>query len=226
MLHKVLILALVMLLASCGGSSSPPPASPPPALPTISAVVLSGGHTPDPKIGPDLDTNYYIGPSGATLTAAASSPVGLTSVQLLVDNLYVATALDTANISFSNITFNLADGTHTFTVRAFDNAGQSSDKSITAIVDKTSPAGTIVSPANGSVITGGTAFVQSNIVDIHMYTVELLVDDKPYSYVPAYNSGPAGSITTGNYPAGAHKLTMICTDKALNQLNVSVNVSW
>lgn len=224
-----LIIGFLLLTACSGNNSAPGPTTPPPPTPPplVSVVALSGGFTPVPGVGPDNDTKYYIGnTANATLTASASSTIGLTSVQLLVDNVYVDTAIDSAAISFTLVAADYSNGLHTFTVRAYDNDGVFADRSIDAVIDHTAPVGVIVSPTNGTNITGGDLIVQTNIVDANMYTVQLLVDGANYSFIQAFNVGPNGHILTGNYPPGPHAVTIICTDKARNVLSNSVNVTW
>lgn len=113
------------------------------APPSITGVSVAGAKT---YTG---DTTYYVGTAGATLSGTAASTIGISSVQLLVDGTTVTTSANAA-FSFQIVAANYLAGPHTFTVRAFDNAGTSTDAVVSMVTDSAAPSLVFVPEAAGA----------------------------------------------------------------------------
>ena len=75
-----------------------------------------------------------------TVSAVTSSTIGLSKVEMLIDGVVTATASSLQSPSFTLVTTNYADGSHTVGVRTTDLANQVVTKTISVLFDNTPPA--------------------------------------------------------------------------------------
>ncbi|MBN8654532.1 MAG: sortase [Anaerolineae bacterium] len=110
----------------------------------------------------------------------------------------------------------LSDGSHTFQVRAIDNAGNvdSTPASYTWTVDTTAPAAPVVTtPANGSVISNPTPLVSGTAEPNS--TVTVYIDGSPVGTATADGSGD-WNYTPAALSDGSHTVRATSTDAAGN----------
>ncbi|WP_155299589.1 beta strand repeat-containing protein [Deinococcus kurensis] len=154
-------------------------------------------------------------PQRATVTVTATATDADSGIAKV--DLYDGGTLITSNATgingkytFSVDTTKFSDGTHTLRAVAFDNAGLSSETSVTLTVDNTAPAVNWVSPADGA-ITGGTVTLNATTNE---GTVTYTVD---------------GTTLSGNTVTfqrdGAHTITATATDAAGNRTVNSIRVT-
>lgn len=116
--------------------------------------------------------------SAVTIAATAVDDRRVDSVEFFVDGNSIGT--DTSD-PFS-VTWNstgIANGTHSFTARATDDAGnQTTSAAVSATVGNSSPpTTTITSPASGATVTGTVSVTANASDDLGVTKVELLADD-------------------------------------------------
>ena len=105
------------------------------------------------------------------VTATAADAVGLASFEFLLDGesqCQPSTPADDPCVFPYEATFStseLADGSHTITARAVDHVGHITNVTHTIIVDNTAPTGSILTPADGAVISG-TATVRIDLESV------------------------------------------------------------
>lgn len=146
----------------------------------------SGGGGGD-TISPSVTLNAP--PPGATVsgtvnvTGSASDNVGVTSVELYVDNVIAGSSTNPSfSISWNSAT--VANGSHTLTAKAYDAAGNVGSASITVTVsnstaDTTPPNVTISNPANGAVLSGSSTTIITSAADnIAVKKLVISVDGK------------------------------------------------
>ncbi|QRO01779.1 glycosyl hydrolase [Archangium violaceum] len=90
-----------------------------------------GGDTTAPTVNASANSTNFTAAGTLNLTASATDNVGVTKVEILENNVLVATASSYSR-SFSSSTQN---GTYTYTVRAFDAAGNVGTKTVTVTVN-------------------------------------------------------------------------------------------
>lgn len=157
-----------------------------------------------------------------SVAATTQSTNALSSVELLVDNLSIATS--TTNLSAPTFPLNTAaylDGQHTIGVRATNIGGLVSVGSIPLTFLNNPPLVNINTPAANVWVTGvinvaGTAQSASGLS-----AVELLFDSASIATTANLN-GPTFPLNTANYADGAHTVGVRATD--VNALVTTVNV--
>ena len=166
-----------------------------------------------------------------TVTATATDNVSISEVDLNVDGIFKGASTDTTSpYSFTLDTTGLANGTHTFTTTAFDNAGNAGDSAVVnATVDNTggdttAPTAAITAPADGTTISGTTpvsvtATDNIGVTKVELYANGTLMDTlttAPYDF----------SFDTAILTNGSHALMAKAYDAAGNIGNsATVNVT-
>ena len=82
-----------------------------------------GGDTTPPTTSVTAPANGATVSGTVTVTATASDNVGVTQMQLLIDGTVVASNTNSTSLSFSFVTTNFTNGTHTIVSKASDAAG-------------------------------------------------------------------------------------------------------
>jgi hypothetical protein len=104
-----------------------------------------------------------------TVAANASDNIGVTKVEFYRDGSTLIGSDTTAPYSVSFSTTTLANGTHSFSAKAYDTAGQSTTSAISTLtvsnpVTDAPPSVTLTSPVNGATVSG-TITVAANASD-------------------------------------------------------------
>jgi hypothetical protein len=189
------------------------------------AVLAAGTATGDTT----LPTVALTSPaSGSTITGTiqiqgtASDNIGITNIQLFVDNQALSTS-STSPFSFTWNSLNYTNGSHTITVKASDAAGNIGSASLTVnvnntiISDTTPPVVTIVSPILGAIlstITGNLQITASVSDNVAVSQVSFYIDnivkctDTATPYTCTWNTKKAAS--------GAHTLKVTAWDTSGN----------
>ena len=150
--------------------------------------------------------------ASATFTFSANdgSGSGVASVQCSLDNAAFTGCASSTSQGYSNLT----DGSHTFTVKATDNAGNTDDPgaSYTSTVDTVAPTISVTTPANGATYAVG-----------QVVTVSYTCADTGGSGVKTCTSTPANGSRIDTSTVGAKSFTVNATDNAGNPNSVTVN---
>jgi hypothetical protein len=201
-----------LLNFGCAGlvsQTTKPPATQPP---TVSITAPAAGATVNGTV---------------TVTAAASSTVGIAGVQFQLDGANFGVVVSTAPYSQSLNTATLTNGKHTVTAVATDTANtKTTSAGVSITVNNTStapPTVSITSPANGATVSATIAVTATASSTIGIAGVQFQVD--------GVNSGAAVttvpyslSLNTTTLSNGAHTLKAVATDTA-NTKTTSAGVS-
>jgi hypothetical protein len=202
-------------------------APPPPPPPTDTTPPTVSWTSP-------LQGARLISGTTTTLTAMAADNVGVVSVTFKADNVMVGSAVTTAPYAVSwNIT-SVAAGDHTLTATAVDAANNSTTAAIVVTVvvqppppppDTTPPTVQITSPANGAVLTGGTATLVATAADnVAVASVQFAADG--VNLMPLLTSPPYQTTwNLTNVSATTHTVTAVATDTAGNTATSIITVS-
>ncbi|MGB6886524.1 MAG: Ig-like domain-containing protein [Candidatus Acidiferrum sp.] len=203
---------LALLNFGCAGlvSQNTPkqPAVPPPA---VSITAPAAGVTVNGTI---------------SVTATASSSVGITGVQFQLDGASFGSVMNASPFIQSLITTTLTNGKHTLTAVATDtdnNKATSAGVSITVNNAVTPPTVSITAPANGATESGTIAVTASATSAAGIASVQFQVDGANSG--AAVTTAPYSlSLNTTTLTNAKHMLTAVATDKD-NDKTTSAGVS-
>ena len=174
------------------------------------------GAPPD-KVAPSVPTNVggaASSPSQITVTWSASTDnVGVTGYSIYRDGQLVGTATATF-FADSALASNTA---YSYTVLAFDQAGNKSDPSApgsvisTLATDLAPPTVAITAPSNGASVSGAVAVNASASDDVKLMGVQFMLDGSPLGTEDAVAPFSV-SWATSSSPNGAHTLTAVARD--------------
>ena len=179
-----------------------------PATPTVASFSPDSG-----KAGDGITNANHISLAG---TAAAGS-----TVEVFDGATQIGTATANASGAWTFATGTLADGSHAFTTKAMDTAGNLSAASaaLNVTVDTVAPGAPVLvsdnSAANNSVNVTGTAEAGSKV---SLYEGTTLLG------TGVANSSGNWTINTGSLSAGAHDFTATATDAAGNVSAISADL--
>jgi hypothetical protein len=186
--------------------------------------VRSGTDATPPSVSITSPTNGSTVSGTVNILVSASDNVAVSSVSLTVDGTIIGTS-STAPYSFSWTT---SSGSHTLVATAKDAAGNSASNTITisqntVTSDITPPSVSIVSPANGSSVSGTVNVSVGASDNVGVKSVSLNVDG---TLISTLSSSPYNfSWNTSNIADGTHSLTATATDAAGNSNSFSISVS-
>ena len=156
-----------------------------------------------------------------SLTATASSNIGIASVQFSVDTTAVGTATSAPYSAMWDST-KAANGTHTVTALAKDSVGTTSSATVTVTVRNVvaPPTLTITSPALNATVSGTLNLTASAWSSLGIASVQFAVDSVPVGtaasapYTVAWNSG---AVANGTHTLGvtAQDLSGVSTSATL-----------
>ncbi len=164
--------------------------------------------------------------SGATIAGSVAvqgnvtAAAGLSQIQFLVDGNVAGTAYSSP-YSFPWNTSSSANGNHTLTVRAYDTAKNTSQASVSVLVnnvvvtDTQPPTVYIQSPANGTTATGNMTITAVASDNVKVTQVSIYIDGVQY-----YSGSTAPysvSVNVKKLSAGNHTITANAWDAAGNR---------
>ncbi len=186
--------------------------------------VKSGTDATPPTVSISSPTNGSLVSGTVNIQVSATDNVAVASVSLSVDGTIIGTS-STAPYSFS---WTASSGSHTIVATAKDAAGNNASNTITVsqnVVssDITAPSVSIVSPANGSSVSGTVSVSTGASDNVGVKAVSLKVDG---NLIATINTAPYDfSWNTTNLADGTHSLTATATDAAGNSNSYSITVS-
>ncbi len=161
----------------------------------------------------------HIGASSVTVSWQGANPLsGINHYKVAVDGLEgIEVSANTLTYAFTG----LADGSHTVSVTAYDNAGNLMESSVTFTVDRAAPTVSIISPRDGSFNGTGSVHVSWSADDVlsGIAKIEISVDGTTYTNVTGTTS------RTVTLADGAYSVQIRATDGAGNVNSSSVEIS-
>lgn len=151
--------------------------------------------------------------SGAmNVTAATQSVVGLSKVELLVDDVVAVTSSTGLTAPFLQVdTTAYADGNHTIGVRVTDWGGQAANSAVQVLFDNVAPVVSISSPVANSRLNGAVGVAATIQSVAGLANVELQIDGA--SVATATNlENPTFQLNTTAYLDGSHVIGIQATD--------------
>lgn len=112
------------------------------------------------------------------------------------------------------------DGTHTIKVIATDKAGNTNSSSLSIFVDNTEAVLTLLSPADGAVVTG-LLNVQFYVFDISSVNVVSALDEEDHIDITGRNSF---NVDTAQFGDGIHTISFIVTDALGNSVESTTRI--
>ena len=166
-----------------------------------------------------------------TLSAAASSSVGVASVQFQLDGTNLGALATVAPYSISWNTTTASNGSHTLKAIAKDTAGNSATSAgVTVTVSNSStppPTVSITSPANGATVSGTITVSATASSSLGVANVQFLVDGGNFG-APDTTTPYTISLDTTTLSNGNHTLAATAQDtagKTTTSAGVTVSVS-
>ena len=158
----------------------------------------------------------------ATVTAAASDNVGVTSVQFRLDGQDLGAPDTSTPYSAAWDTTSATNGSHTLTAIARDAAGNTKTATdVVVTVDNQNPTASITAPSAGSTVSGSTVSVTADAADnVVVAGVQFRLDgqnlggeDTTAPYSVSWDSTTAAN--------GSHNLTAVARDSAGNTVTAA-----
>ena len=153
-----------------------------------------------------------------TVSATATSSIGIASVQFQVDGVNSGAADTTSPYSLSWNTAAVANGNHVLTAVAKDTAGSTTTSAgVTVNVNNTAvtPTVAITSPTTGAAVSGTIAITATASDSLGIASVQLRVDGANLG--AADTTAPYNfSLDTTTLTNGSHTLTAVATDTGSN----------
>ncbi|HUA58245.1 MAG TPA: Ig-like domain-containing protein [Verrucomicrobiae bacterium] len=166
-----------------------------------------------------------------TVTASATSSIGIASVQFVVDGANFGSPDTTSPYSLALNTTSLSNGPHTIAAMAKDTAGNSTTSATVTItvnnVTVTPPSVSITSPANGATVSGSLAITASATSSIGIASVQFQLDAANLGS-PVAAAPYAWTVDTTTLTNGTHTLDAMAKDTAGNSTTsatVTITVS-
>jgi hypothetical protein len=170
-----------------------------------------GGDTTPPTTSVTAPANGATVSGTVTVTATASDNVGVTQMQLLIDGTVVASNTNSTSLSFSWVTSNFTNGTHTIVSKASDAAG---NVGTSATVTVTVSNGTTTTELIGN---GGFENGASNTAP--------WVLTSTHSPIEIINSSSSEPPHSGTFDAWLDGFGTTTTDTAMQQVTIPANAT-
>jgi thermitase len=157
------------------------------------------------------------------VSVSASDNVGVTQVELYIDNVLFATDA-TAPYSFTWDTTRSSEGTHTLQAVAYDAAGNSEASNTVSVTvnnfvsDATPPSVSITLPTNGSTVSKRAKITVRASDNVQVQQVGVYVDGSRIGSAICSSSScsPSFNWNTGKISKGMHTLSADASDSAGN----------
>jgi chitinase len=175
----------------------------PPNVPALwKDLGTSTGDTTAPTVNATANSTNFTAAGTFTLNATATDNVGVTKVEILQNNVLVATGTSYSR----SFTGSAQNGTYTYTVKAYDAAGNVGTKTVTVTVNITNTGGDIIAPtvnatANSTNFTAaGTLTLNASATDnVGVTKVEILENNVLVSTGTSYTRSFSSSTQNGTY---------------------------
>jgi hypothetical protein len=185
---------------------------------TTKTIKLNVNNTPAVITFLSPSNNIWVSGS-IEIRGAVQSGVAISKVDLLVDNLNIATATIPTQPTFSLDTSKFADGTHTVSLNVTDAGGVVTTESIQAKFDNAAPLVEISMPVvqtwnKGTTVVSGsvTSANVGSTIPVVISKLELLVDDSIVDTKSFSTNEPSFNLNTLLYTSGSHKIGMRVTN--------------
>ena len=159
-----------------------------------------------------------------TVSGTASSPAGVSSVQVRVDSGASTSSPNTANWAVSIDSTAFSDGAHTIFATATDSFGRTSTASVVVTISNSPPSVSISSPSAGAVVSGTVAVSGSASSAAGIASVSVQVDSTAAVAATGTTSW-SHSIDTTALPDGNHTVTATATDSLGRSTSTTVSVT-
>src|SRR5215472_3252524 len=170
-----------------------------------------GGDTTPPTTSVTAPANGATVSGTVTVKATASDNVGVTQMQLLIDGTVVASNTNSTSLSFSFVTTNFTNGTHTIVSKASDAAGNvGTSATVTVTVSNGSTTTELI--GNGGFENGASNTAPWVLTSTHT----------PIEIINSSSSEPPHSGTFDAWLDGFGRTT---TDTVMQQVTIPANVT-
>jgi C1A family cysteine protease len=167
----------------------------------------------------------------ATITVSAADNVGVTSVDLYLNTLFLGT--DTSSpFSFAWNTTSVTNGAYTLKAVAHDSAGNSGESAsiginVNNIPDTTPPAVWISSPANGSTVSKVVKINVKATDNVKVQRIDVLVDSKQVGTIACSAASCSGTVNWNANSAakGTHTIQGVAYDAVGNKTSTGVTAT-
>ena len=152
----------------------------------------------------------------ATVTANATSSIGVASVQFQLDGVNVGSPLTAAPYTYSWDTTKISNGSHTLKAIAKDTAGTSTTSAgdtVTVSNAVAPPVVSITAPAGGVTVSGTITVSGTASSSLSISSVQVSVDSGGFSNASGTNSW-SFSLDTASLSNATHTLTAKATDSS------------
>jgi len=112
------------------------------------------------------------------------------------------------------------NGAHTIKLNVYDKTGTKTERTVTIVVDNTSPSVSIITPQTGAELSG-IATINFAASDTNLKSVQLLIDQSAFNVTETTTY----QWDTTKFVDGAHTIKLIAHDKAGNTAETSVSVN-
>ncbi len=192
---------------------------------TATAYVVVTNDLPPPTVTITAPTNQQEVAGTIMVSADASTEAGVAGVQFQVDGANLGAEDTNAPFTATWNTRTVANGIHTLSAIARNNAGLTNADTVTVTVtnDLIPPTVSFVSPTNGAVLVGGvtlTAVASDNVAVANVYFECDSIYFLGNVTVPPYSVG----WNTRQWTNGPHTLRATVLDSSGNRTNCTINV--
>jgi uncharacterized membrane protein len=170
-----------------------------------------GGDTTPPTTSVTVPANGATVSGTVTVTATASDNVGVTQMQLLIDGNVVASNTNSTSLSFSWVTTNFTNGTHTIVSKASDAAGNvGTSATVTVTVSNATTTTELI--GNGGFENGASNAAPWVLTSTH----------SPIEIINSSSSEPPHS---GTFDAWLDGFGTTTTDTVMQQVTIPANAT-
>lgn len=160
--------------------------------------------------------------ANVTITGTATDNIGVTSVEIMLDNISQGNAF-LNNTSWTSV-LTLAEGSHIITAIATDEANNTDTASSSFIIDTTPPSIRILSPANNVTLTTTDVMLNGTASDTNGITSVVVSIDNGSTRTATFNATTGIWTFQTTLANGTHSIKATATDMAGNQAMASTSV--
>jgi hypothetical protein len=186
-------------------------------------ITVDVGDADPPSVSITSPANGATVSGNVGITVSASDTSGIARVWFYVDDVYIRSDAAAPYNAVWNAT-GASQGAHVIRARAYDNAGNFADTTITVNVgDATPPQVTITSPGDGATVSGNVVIDASASDDSGIQRVWFYVDNV---YLRSDAAAPYNAIwNAGAASPGSHVIRVRAYDNAGNFADTTITVT-